>query len=66
MIQAHLHAKATQQISELLDDPKLTRNQRLRALEIAAKLVAWRDNSVPMLEGDEAAELLRSLGLGQE
>ena len=53
---------ATQQVTALLRDPKLSKNQRLRALEITTKLLSLRGDSAPMIEGDEAAELLRGLG----
>lgn len=55
---------ATQQTTELLNDPELSKNQRLRALEVAAKLLSLRGNDAPMIEGAERTELLRGLGFG--
>lgn len=61
-----LLALATQQITELLSDPELSKNQRLRTLEVAAKLLSLRGNDAPMIEGAERAELLRALGFGEQ
>jgi len=59
-----LEALATQQLCILLQDPKLTRNQRLRALEVASRLLGNRGNDAPMIEGTERTELLKALGFG--
>jgi len=65
MSESNLLTLATQQVTALLTDPKLSKNQRLRALEIAAKLLSLRGNGAPRIEGDEAAELLRGLGFSE-
>ena len=57
---------ATQQITELLSDSELSKNQRLRALEVAAKLLSLRGSDALRIEGNEAAELLRTLGFGEQ
>lgn len=66
MSDSTLAALATQQLCTLLQDPKLTRNQRLRALKVAAKLLSLRGNDAPKIEGAERTELLRALGFGEQ
>lgn len=65
MSESNLLTLATDQITTLLNDPKLSKNQRLRGLEIAAKLLSLRGDGAPRIVGDEAAELLRGLGLSE-
>lgn len=64
MNESNLLTLATDQLTTLLRDPELSKSQRVRALEIAAKLLSLRGNGAPRIEGDEAAELLRGLGFG--